>query len=450
MFCQKCGNPIPNGAGNVIGERLLCDACADSLVGQFCQRCGCELPSDTQPQENGKLLCRKCAEIPDDSDNDKPFRDGDTFGQAAERFRLVPVWIAFILLLLAGAAIAGMFATKMLCFHKWQPATCQEPEICLKCGHIRGEPLPHKWKEADCLEPRTCMLCGETEGEPLGHDWLDATCTEPQICARCGAETGEPTGHIWEDANCEHPRRCTVCGLEEGEPGDHVWLEATCEEPMTCEICGKTKGEALGHEWLDATCTEPETCKICGKTKGSPKGHDWKPATIAAPKTCERCGETEGEPLRISDLYPIDLMEVTKRDFVKATDDAHHEAIGCTECSGRNSTLASDSFPGCVLAFESGGDSTPEHIHVFEGNVTEDISVGMSYEELEEALGEPTWKLNEGDLSVTALYTISGHSVGFEFSDMRIFRDIVASQIGRRSDVTIRHPETRCTSVRID
>ena len=449
MFCQKCGEHIPDGAGRIVGDRLLCDGCAAGLVRQYCQRCGCELPPRTDPQDNGKLLCEKCAQLPDDSNEDEPFRGGDGIGQKIEKFRLLPVWLSAVLLILVVGAIAGLFATKTLCFHKWQPATCTEPEICLKCGHIRGEPLPHKWKEADCLEPRTCMLCGAQEGEPLGHDWLPATCEEPEICSRCGAQQGEPAGHQWEPANCEHPMRCTVCGLEQGETGEHQWLAATCEEPETCEICGATRGKPRGHSWTKATCTEPKTCKICGKTEGTAKGHQWKAATIAAPKTCTVCGETEGEPLSMEDLKPIDLMQVTKSDFIKATGDAHHEEIGCQDCSGRSSTLVSDCFPGCVLAFGSDADAVPEHIHIFEGHVTDTTYVGMTYAKLEKALGEPSWKLNENNMSVTAWYTVDGETIGYVFTDMRMFRDIIAAQMGLRSKVTVKNKDIKVSSARI-
>ena len=239
MFCQKCGKPVPDGEGKIIGNHLVCEECAQSLVKHFCQRCGKELPRGTQPQENGRLLCEACAALPDDSGADEPFRDSRKKQPAG--LPMLPVWMSALILVLVAGAVGMLFATKTLCFHKWQPATCQQPEICLRCGRIHGEPLPHRWKDADCLHPRTCMLCGETEGEPLGHDWLDATCTEPQICTRCGATQGKPAGHKWEKANCQHPEQCLVCGAVRGERGDHVWREATCEEPRTCELCGETQ-----------------------------------------------------------------------------------------------------------------------------------------------------------------------------------------------------------------
>ena len=447
MFCQKCGKPVPDGEGRILGDHLYCADCADAMRRHFCQRCGKELPAGTKPQKSGKLLCEACAKLPDDSAADEPFRE--SHANKPEHLPMLPVWLSALVLILVVGAIGMLFATKTLCFHKWQPATCETPEVCLRCGRIHGEPLPHRWKEADCLEPRTCMLCGLTEGEPLGHDWLPATCTEPEICSRCGETQGEPAGHQWEKATCQHPMRCTVCGLEQGERGSHQWAAATCEKPRTCKLCGETQGEALGHDWLDATCTEPKTGAVCGKTEGEPAGHKWKPATVAAPKTCKICGETEGKPLDLATLLPVELMQVTKGDFIKASGDAHHESIGCSECSNKTSTLASDLFPGCVLAFGDSTDSTPNHIHVFSGKVTSGTSVGMTYKKMVEALGEPSWKVNESDLTATARYTINGQQVGFVFTDKRILSDILLSQIGMGTKVTIKNQEIKVAAARI-
>ena len=369
MFCQKCGKPVPEGEGKIIANHLLCADCAESLVKHYCQRCGKEPPRGTQPQENGKPLCAAHAALPDDSGADEPFRESQKPQPAG--LPMLPVWMASLILVIIAGAVGMLFATKTLCFHKWEPATCTQPEICLRCGRIHGEPLPHRWKDADCENPRTCMLCGETEGEPLGHDWIDATCTEPKTCA----------------------------------------------------VCGATEGEALGHQWL--------------------------PATVAAPRTCRICGETEGKPLALKTLLPVELMSVTKGDFIEASGDARHETIGCAECASRTSTLVSDLFPGCVLAFGESADSTPDHIHVFSGKVTAETSVGMNYKKLSDALGTPSWSISESDLSATATYTIDGVKVGFVFTDKRILNDIIISQIARREKVLIHYPDSKVASARI-
>lgn len=40
----------------------------------------------------------------------------------------------------------------------------------------------HRWNDATCTEPNNCSICGKTEGEPLGHKWSNATCVKPQTC----------------------------------------------------------------------------------------------------------------------------------------------------------------------------------------------------------------------------------------------------------------------------
>lgn len=83
----------------------------------------------------------------------------------------------------------------------------------------------HKWEAATCTEPQTCSKCKETEGVALGHQWKKATCTEPKLCKRCG--------------------------LAEGEPAGHKWLSATYEAPETCQACGETQGEPLEIQYID-------------------------------------------------------------------------------------------------------------------------------------------------------------------------------------------------------
>ncbi|MBQ4465042.1 MAG: hypothetical protein II916_03675 [Oscillospiraceae bacterium] len=450
MFCQKCGKLIPEGAGKIVDEHLLCPDCAAASVKCFCQRCGCELPPDTPLQENGRLLCENCAALPDDSEQNEAFWEPAPLRRDLPKLGMLPVWIAALTLVIVVGAVAALFGTKTLCIHAWEPATCQTAEVCKKCGRIHGDPLPHKWKDATCTEPRTCMNCGETEGEPAGHVWIDATCTAPRTCLICGETEGKPAGHQWEAATCQKPMTCSVCGEEQGKLGSHKWKDATCEEPRTCEICGETDGEAPGHSWIPATCTEPKTCEVCGKTDGKPAGHKWLDATVLSPKTCEICGETEGEALDILTLDPIDLMDVTKEDFIGATGDAHHEPVGCPECAGNSSTLVSDVFEGCVLAFGSADDSLPSHIHVFNGNVTESTKIGMTYKALSDALGEPTWSLSDTDRTATAIYNINGNSVGFVFDDKKLMTDMILYEMGLTKKLRISNTSMKVISAIIE
>lgn len=44
----------------------------------------------------------------------------------------------------------------------------------------------HKWDAATCIEPQRCSLCDEVQGEPLGHT------TQTGICTRCHINFGKP------------------------------------------------------------------------------------------------------------------------------------------------------------------------------------------------------------------------------------------------------------------
>lgn len=102
--------------------------------------------------------------------------------------------------------------------HRFQPATCTEPETCTRCGITRATPLGHTYAPATCTEPETCVRCGLTQGEALGHVFASATCTEPETCLRCGETQGEPLGHLMSEATYQSPSTCLRCGITEGEP----------------------------------------------------------------------------------------------------------------------------------------------------------------------------------------------------------------------------------------
>ncbi len=115
---------------------------------------------------------------------------------------------------------------------------------------LAGCKCEHKWEDATCLEPQTCSECKETQGEPLGHSWEDATCTAPKTCATCGETEGEALDHSWEDATCVLAKTCSVCGETEGEALGHTWEEASYSAPKTCSTCGEVEGDPLFREDL--------------------------------------------------------------------------------------------------------------------------------------------------------------------------------------------------------
>ena len=128
-----------------------------------------------------------------------------------------------------------LFATHVVCFHDWAPATCTEPETCKICGATQGEATGHDWSAATCTMPMTCKICDEHYGTALGHkveEWtveLDSTCTEEGtqvgICTVCEMEVSEPIAkkehtpgdwEIVEEAteivDGTRVQKCTVCG----------------------------------------------------------------------------------------------------------------------------------------------------------------------------------------------------------------------------------------------
>lgn len=199
--------------------------------------------------------------------------------------------ILLAVLLLTSVSLLFM----LVCFHDWQPAVCDAPQTCLKCGKTQGESLGHTWQDATCETPQTCSLCGQTQGAPLSHRWQDATCTAPETCSDCGLTQGVALEHNWQGGSCTQPGSCELCGQESDENTCHSWREALCAAPQTCILCGQTQGVPLGHSFHPATCAAPETCDICGMTQGTVLAHSWQPATCLTPETCAACGMTQGE-----------------------------------------------------------------------------------------------------------------------------------------------------------
>ncbi len=137
----------------------------------------------------------------------------------------IVLWIGVGVTAAAVAVLVTLLLTTCLFNnHTFAPATCTEPEACLRCGETRGDPLGHDYVPATCTEPETCSRCDKTRGDPLGHDYLPATCTEPEVCARCGDRVGEPLGHLFSEATYQNGATCMRCGFVEGEP-----VAADCE-----------------------------------------------------------------------------------------------------------------------------------------------------------------------------------------------------------------------------
>lgn len=81
----------------------------------------------------------------------------------------------------------------------------------------------------------------------FGHEFQPATCEEPQICSSCGITNGEPLGHDYTKATCTKASECTICHKKNGSPLSHNWTPATYTSPKKCTLCGKTEGNVKGY-----------------------------------------------------------------------------------------------------------------------------------------------------------------------------------------------------------
>ncbi|MBR7039857.1 MAG: hypothetical protein IKI21_11520 [Oscillospiraceae bacterium] len=455
MFCQRCGKEIPDGEAVYIDGFALCEDCAaapegaetdffeaDVIEADVVETAVIETDEDADAEadeDDPEVIDVDFSDADDPPPPDPP--DEDAPPPMPEKPRL-PVWQKLLWvfggLLFCGTVVAILFYVHVLCIHDWIPAGCETPETCRICGMTRGDVGGHDWRDADCTTPVTCDICGATEGSPLGHDWQAPDCTTPITCARCGATDGEPLGHDWQDADCEHPRTCALCGETEGEPLGHDWKDADCTTPKTCKRCGATEGDPLGHDWQDADCTTPKTCKVCGETEGEPAGHQWADATLTTPKTCTVCGETEGTALDIATFTPLELMHVSKDDYVEAAD-AYYKEAGCDACvySGYQDTMMSRTFPDYCLAYNGQSDG-PDHIHVWDGKVTASTYVGMTYNSLVATLGKPKgYTVDEDEGWQVVYYEIDGVWVHYYFRAKTFYDEIVDYLSGHDSGVTI-------------
>lgn len=178
------------------------------------------------------------------------------------------------------ALIALLFATHVICFHKWGDATCTEPQVCSVCGRTKGDPLGHEWRQATCTEPKTCERCGATEGEALGHEVKEWKTVKEATCTKKGSEEGS----------------CTRCGEKQTqatEKKEHEfgkWTttkEATCtaegESTRTCKNCKKKETKVIekkDHQPGDWQVVAEPTVSASGIVKDGVRA-----------RSCTVCGE---------------------------------------------------------------------------------------------------------------------------------------------------------------
>lgn len=190
------------------------------------------------------------------------------------------------------ALIAVLFATHVICFHKWSDATCTEPQICSVCGRTKGDPLGHEWLQATCTEPKTCDRCGDTEGEALGHEVKEWKTVKEATCTKKGSEEGACT-------RCGEKQTREI-GLKDHEFGKWTTTkEATCtaegESARTCKNCKKKETKAIekkDHKPGDWQVVEEPTVSSSGVVKDGVRA-----------RSCTVCGkqlETESFTLELT------------------------------------------------------------------------------------------------------------------------------------------------------
>ena len=102
---------------------------------------------------------------------------------------LIAVFVVFL--------VVSMFNGSFFCLfgHKFEPATCEEPQTCSSCGITNGEALGHEYEKATCTKAAECTRCHHQKGSPLPHNWSPATYTSPKKCTACGKTEGNVKGY---------------------------------------------------------------------------------------------------------------------------------------------------------------------------------------------------------------------------------------------------------------
>ena len=202
----------------------------------------------------------------------------------------------------AALLVIMLFATHTICFHKWQDATCTEPETCSVCARTRGEALGHSWIDATCTKPQTCERCNETSGEALGHqvdEWKTtkkATCTSEGVkegaCIRCGeiqTESIKKKSHDYGEWATTKKASCSEVG----------------ERARTCKNCDKKQTEEIAK--LDHT---PGDWEVITAPKVSSSG---SVSAGTKARKCTVCGEVLD-----TESYTLDLTIGQRNALAKA------------------------------------------------------------------------------------------------------------------------------------
>lgn len=201
--CARCGVPF-----TVTDEVMVCDTCGAPHHRQ-CWEDGnkCCVPGCTGRIDEKASLVISTAQpshptVPPPQVQNMP----QAQVQQTAKKPVLNTWLigAVAALAIILLTVGVLFASKVLCIHKWEKATCQTAETCVRCAKQRGETGRHDWVEADCENPEKCSICGETNGEPVGHSWKAATETSPRICSICNKSDGKPLAEVPDVIDMEY------------------------------------------------------------------------------------------------------------------------------------------------------------------------------------------------------------------------------------------------------
>ena len=231
------------------------------------------------------------------------------------------------------------------CEHSWNPATCQAPETCSKCGETRGSVGDHSYVGG------VCTVCGEAEPSVGGNTWTKIELNQivPTDTIAITMTKGSNTWALYNAYGTGNAPKAVVVtvegttmtcedaeviswnitsdasgliiykagsttqwlystnsnnGVRVGNNADKYWVVDSSSGYLKNTSYNRFMGVYNAQDWRTYTSVHANIAgqtlsfwKLGGGSEETPCEHDWSDATCTAPKTCSICGETEGEAL---------------------------------------------------------------------------------------------------------------------------------------------------------
>ncbi len=176
-------------------------------------------------------------------------------------------------ILIALLALIMMLSLSACHKHRWEPATCEDPQTCSVCGKTKGDPLGHAW------------------GEP-GYEWSEdfSSVTASRVCANdpshVESETVETTAEVKKEATCTEAGETTFSAVFQNP----IFAAQSRDEALPAAL-GHSWGEPV-YEWSDDLSSISAT-RVC---ENDPAHVETEIADVTAevtkPASCEEPGET--------------------------------------------------------------------------------------------------------------------------------------------------------------